>query len=235
MTQDKIEPTTFFNEYRTKTQDVHKYFSKMQPEKLFEQNENYKKTLKTERRNELFDYMMTAKLRHTMNGDDNINKLSVFSIAEDPSNNPLNGAVANESSKIYKKCMDSMFATVPNPSSYIAVEKPRLNLNNNTKRGDKYPKTLIEDIIKNSHDSRNTRILSSQFEACVPVDVDNINEGQSPVFVSVIEDAEMRYLGRHPEQLHKTIHGFTLEKSIMAKSFIPLFLTTILLLLFSKK
>lgn len=235
MTQDKIEPSTFFNEYRNKTKDVHNYFSKMQPKNLFEQNDNYEKTLKTERRNELFDNMMSAKTRHTMNGDDNINKLSVFSIAEDESNNPLNGATPNESSQVYKKCSDSMFATVPNPSVYIAVEKPRLNLNDTTERGDQYPKTLIEDIIKNSHDSRNTRILSSQFEACVPVDVKNINEDQSPVFVSVIEDAEMKYLGRHPEQLHKTIQGFTLEKSFMAKSFIPLFLTTILLLLFSKK
>ena len=165
MTQDKIKPSTFFNEYRNKTQDVHNYFSKMQPKNLLEENEDNRKTLKSERRNELFDYMMTAKSRHTLNGDDNINKLSVFSIAEDESNNPLNGATPNESSQVYKKCMDSMFAKVPNPSVYIAVEKPRLNLNDKTKRGDQYPKTLIEDIIKNSHDSRNTRILSSQLEA----------------------------------------------------------------------
>ena len=125
---------------------------------------------------------------------------------------------------VYKKCIGSLFSNNPDPSSYIFVENPRLNL----KKGasDSYPKTLIESIIKNSHDSRSTRILSSQFETCVPITV----EGET-AFVSTKEATEMKYLGRHPDQLE----GFSLRESKLAKSFIPLFLTFMLLLLFSKR
>lgn len=125
---------------------------------------------------------------------------------------------------VYKKCIGSLFSNTPDPSSYIFVENPRLNLEKNA--DDSYPKTLIENIIKNSHDSRSMRILSSQFETCVPITVEAKTE-----FVSTKEAAEMKYLGRHPDQLE----GFSPRESKLAKSFIPLFLTFMLLLLFSKR
>ena len=85
------------------------------------------------------------------------------------------------------------------------------------------------------------RILSSQFEACTPVNIRHLTDGNSAntAFVSVFEDAEMKYLGRHPSQVERIIEqnveGFIVDKSTIAKSFIPLFLTFMLLLLFSKK
>ena len=234
----KEESSKFFDKYKNKTAGIHDWFENRTPESIIDDNANPKISFKSDTRNDWYDAMMRVDTRHEIKNDENINRMSVFSIAEDESNNPISKHTKS-SDTVHKKCLDSIFAQHPNPSTYIAVEKPRLNLNDSAKNKDQYAKTLIEDLIKNSHDSRNTRILSSQLEACVPVDTSDFKDdhGDVPdqVFVSVMESAEMKYLGRHPDQLHRTIHGFTLEKSILAKSFVPLFLTFILILLFSKK
>jgi hypothetical protein len=153
------------------------------------------------------------------------NKMQVISIAETVDGKDI----------VHKKCIDSIFSADPKPSSYIMVERPRLNLNDDA--DDRYPKTAFESIIKNSHDSRNMRILSSQFEACTSVNIRPLTDGNSAntAFVSVFEDAEMKFLGRHPDQVERIVEGFIIDKSRLAKSFIPLFLTFMLLLLFSKK
>tara|TARA_Y100000768_G_scaffold307929_5_gene242073 strand:- start:17450 stop:18172 length:723 start_codon:yes stop_codon:yes gene_type:complete len=236
------EKSKFFDKYKAKTADIHHWFSKQNPHSLFDiditDKSKPKISFKPQTRNNWHNNMIRNDVRHTYNGNDNINRMSVFSIAEDDSNNPISKHT-KQTDTVHKKCLDSIFSQHPNPSTYIAVEKPRLNLNDSAKNGDQYPKTLFEDMIKNSHDARNTRILSSQLEACVPVNTSDFKDehGDVPdqVFVSVMESAEMKYLGRHPDQLHRNIHGFTLEKSIVAKSFVPLFLTFMLLLLFSKK
>ena len=237
----KEESSKFFDKYRDKTAGIHAWFEKQTPESILdyqvgESITTPKISFKPDTRNLWYNNMMRVDTRHTYNHNDNINRMSVFSIAEDKSNNPISKHTKS-SDTVHKKCLDSIFAQHPNPSTYIAVEKARLNLNNSAKNKDQYAKTLIEDLIKNSHDARNTRILSSQLEYCVPIDTSKFKDDDVPeqVFVSVMESAEMKYLGRHPDQLHRTIHGFTLEKSIVAKSFVPLFLTFILLLLFSKK
>ena len=237
MPDEEEESSTFFNNYKNKTKVVHNEFLAPNIEDLFTRNSNPDSiTFEPGNRNEIFDSMINNKTRHNEEPSANINNMSVFAFSEKENGDVV--STGGEGITVHKKCIDSIFSPNPNPSSYIAVEKPRLNLNDNSTDDDQYPKTLFEDIIKNSHDARNTRILSSQFEACVPIDTSGFagdDDVPKTTYVSVIEAAEMKYLGRHPDQLRRVINGFTLEKSIVAKSFVPIFLTFMLLLLFSKK
>ena len=142
------------------------------------------------------------------------------------SNNGYNNMILNEQKSTgdpknisfgkYKQCFNSIATLDGMSNDFIITQNPRLNLNDES--DDKYPKTIIERMLKNSHDSRLMRVVSLPFEACTPIAGTNIG---------LHEEQELSSLGRHPDQ-----QGFNIENKKISSIFVPTFLGILLLLLF---